>query len=106
MLWTIHKMYCEYDQQHVDSAYFNCDLCINLCIDTIDMQQKYLVNFKEEHFGKNGKRLGVAVQIMVNVLSDGEIIVDDQKKFVELFRLSELCANSKFELLLDFGFFV
>ena len=44
----------EYEEDYVDFIYFNCDICLNLIIDTMNMQIKHLQEFQTKYFGQQG----------------------------------------------------
>ena len=124
----------QYDPNYVDSTYFNCDLCLNLMIDTINIQKEYLQDFKEQYFGKEGKRsetqiaesldskwVGLSIdvvmeycqdnewdedQTLVNVLGDDDIINEGKNQFLDLFNhYQEMCRDSKFKSSFDYDIY-
>ena len=121
----------DFDADYVDSIYFNCDLCINLVIDTINVQRQYLDDFRQKYFGRNGVRsekileestdskwVGLSIDVLVeycmdnewdieeiedNVLSNYEIMNEGKILFIELFQdYKNKCIDSKFEPLFDY----
>ena len=116
----------EFDGEYVDSVYFNCDLCVQLIIDSNNIQRKCLESFNNEYFGEEGVRsdrnveesednkwVGLSVDVLmeccqdndwdineikVNVLENNDIINEGKKEFIDLFKeYQDKCSNSKFE---------
>ena len=75
----------DYDDDYVDSVFFNCDLCMNLISDTINIQKRYLQEFRTKYFGEEGVRsekkindsldskwVGLSIDVLMEYCEDSE----------------------------------
>ena len=92
----------DYEDDYVDSVYFNCDLCMNLITDAMNIQKKYLDDFKTNYFGEKGVRskkksndnldskwVGLSIDVLMEHCEDQEW----DKQEIEVNILNDECYN-------------